>query len=63
MWANPNYSTSHGVTTNDCVNQCPYTVAGQVTSLLRKIDFWHNAALSRNQVQNLFCVQYVVETT
>ena len=48
--------TSHGVTTNGCVNQCPYAVAGKVTPLSRKIDFLHNATLSRNQGQNHFCV-------
>jgi len=54
MWANPSYSTSHCVTTNGCVNQCPYTVAGQMIPHSRKIDLFHNAALSRNQVHKYF---------
>jgi len=44
MWANPNYSTSHGVTTNGCANQCPYAVAGQMIPHSHKIDFFHNTA-------------------
>jgi len=44
-------------------NLYPYAVAGQVTALSRKSDFLHNAALSRNQVQNHFCVCGMVETT